>query len=129
MRLTIHIDIDDAELAELLGLPRRPSPPPGPAVRPFAEGLDADDEPADVNRADSDGRAARRPDGTGPPATGRELLGWISGHGGEDMQRRAVAIARSRGYGTMLVKLTADQVADIYHELGKPARGRQKWGS
>ncbi len=128
MRLTIHIDIDDAELAELLGLPRRPSPPPTPPVRPFAEGLDDDgDEPPDVNRDDRPARP--RTDGSQPPATGRELLGWISGHGGEDLQRRAVTIARSRGYGTMLVKLSPDQVADVYRELQKPARGRQKWGS
>lgn len=115
-------------VAELLGLevPARRSGPV-PPVRPFAEGLDRDDdEPPDVNRADLDGRPARRSDG--PPATGRELLGWISNHGGKETQDRAVAIARSRGYGTMLVKLSDDEAADVYHELQKPARGRQKWG-
>lgn len=115
-------------VAELLGLELPTRRPTAPAVRPFAEGLDPD-EPTDVNRADLDD-ADRRPARSGePPADGRELLGWIKSHGGDATQKRAVAIARSRGYGTMLVKLTADQVADVFHELGKPARGQQRWGS
>ncbi len=120
-------------LAEILGVevPTRGPAASPPTVRPFADGLDVDDEPADINRAELDagGRDSAR---TGPPADGRELLGWIKSHGGPETQKRAVAIARSRGYGTMLVKLTGEQVADVYHELAVkvgPGRRRQKWGS
>lgn len=131
--MKITIEIDDADLADFLGrlgLPvNRPSDrggdrPPGPIVRPFAEGLD-DDEPAPP--APARGRDRERSDG--PPGTGRELLGWIRRHGGEETQQRAMAICRGWGLPTKLLDLDGDQVEALFRELQKPARGRQKWGS
>ena len=116
-------------LAELLGIDQPAAPPaartPPPAVRPHQP--DPDDEPADV-QAEARPRGNSQADGV--PADGRQLLGWLKPRG-RDAMRDAVTLAKSRGYGTMLIKLSADQVADIYHELtaaGPGPRRGQKWG-
>lgn len=151
LSLTIELPPDGTEerdqvmrmsLSELLGINAVPGSQ-FPVARPTGPGRDsqlatrnsqlprphqpADDEPTDVNQADLE-PSARPAD---VPADGRQLFDWLRKHR-PDAQRAAVSLAKSRGYGTMLTRLDADQAADIYHELtaaGPGPRRGQKWGS
>lgn len=60
------------------------------------------------------------------PRDARQFLGWLKERGREAHQR-ALSLAKSRGYPTMFVKLSADQVADLYHELTAHA-ATSRWG-
>lgn len=65
-----------------------------------------------------------------PPATGRELLGWIGRQPDRDrLFERAERLGADRLYPATIVRWDADQVADVFHDLTqKPARGESRWG-
>lgn len=68
---------------------------------------------------------------TGPrPMSGRQLLGWIGQQpNARTMLRRVERLGRSRGYPSLILKWSADQVADVFHELReKAAKGSSQWG-
>ncbi len=66
-----------------------------------------------------------------PPATARELLGWLRRQpNSRTMFRRAERLGESYGFGSYILRWTPEQVMAIHHEItAKPARGSSRWGN
>lgn len=123
MKLTLTIDIPDGQVAEFARLVASHLADSGhEAARPRRD-------PGGVGPAPGDPTESGRSDRSRAdlPADGRQLLGWLRQQPDRNLHRRAVDLAKSRGYGTLLVKLGPDQAADLYHEL-TAGRPRAKWG-
>lgn len=131
IRLTISIDLppdgsaererlNRTTLGELLGLggkppiepDRDPSPDPDRPVRPHRP--EPPDEPYGVQMEDG----PVQPEDPNLPRDGRQLLGWIGRQADHrNVQAFAAQIAKEKGYGSLLVKLNAQQARNVYHEL------------
>ena len=106
MRLVIEIPDDDvAEFARLIAAHL------AVLIQP----------PAQPPRSDRPDRAPG-----GPPTDGRTLLGWADRQG---LRAAVLKLGRSRRYPSKVLTWTAEQVADVVHELtSKPPKGSQDWG-
>lgn len=119
MKLTLTVDIDEADLADFVRLvashlaecgqvpSRGKNPPPAPGRN----------RPPDPDR----------------PIDGRTLLGWASKRG---LKSAVVAYGVEHGHPSKVVSWTEKQAGDAYdapvelarHDAHKPAKGSQDWG-
>jgi hypothetical protein len=97
-------------------IPRRQRESQQQPARP--ERPERPERPVDPNRLRNDGGPWR---GAGPPATGRELLGWARKHG---QDKEVFDLGKAWNLPGRCLDWSADDVADVYATLNVPANGR-----
>ncbi|HKM56130.1 MAG TPA: hypothetical protein VJY33_22170 [Isosphaeraceae bacterium] len=116
----------DSQLARMRTVPtapqQQPEPDSGYIPRRQRDGQQQQpvrpERPIDPNRLRNDGGPWR---GAGPPATGRELLGWARKHGRD---KEVFDLGKAWNLPGRCLDWSADDVADVYATLNIPANGR-----
>lgn len=120
--LTAAVDNQLARMRTVPSAPQQqPEPDSGYIPRRQRDGQQQQpvrpERPVDPNRLRNDGGPWR---GAGPPATGRELLGWARKHGRD---KEVFDLGKAWGFPGRVIDWSADDVADVYATLNIPANG------